>query len=820
MANCFRLLSANALLVLSFLFFLPFSASAGPLDNWHWRNPLPPAAILRGVAYGDGTWVAVGGHGTVYTSRDGQSWSLGSSGGLDEILAVAWGAGRFVALGVHGTILASSDGVIWTVTRPGQGEVLSNVVFANGQFMIVGNNGTVLVSRDGMNWKTGKVGKTKFLHGVAYGAGRFVAVGYYYSEGSSVYQSTLFTSPDGLHWEAASIDAHDPLTDVAYGNGVFVAVGYYGLLFTSGDGRTWTRIGDEPTGDTFTGVAYGNGRFVAGRAGLIISSVDGIRWEVAQGASGLVQKIAYGGGRWVAVGGDLTQGPCTIYWSDNGLLWEGGALPSIRDDLVAVDYAMGSFSAVGGWNVLLRSPDGVNWTRKNSGTNLSRIAHGNGVYVGLGNNTLLRSLDGEHWVAVESVGSADFADVAYGNGIFLVTGSPLRGLKDVILISSDGLQWTDKSFGTEYYTRRVSYANGLFMIKGSHQVMTTRDGDHWTIREDEAGPGQMVYGNGVFVGVGNGQFWTSNDGEKWSSQGSSDPFCLDVAYGGGHFISAGQVCNSETGVVLTSEDGQAWTLRWAAEDVHIKDVGFGGDAFIIVGRYGLILQSDRIVGPHIAVEPSSVDFGVTGLGSGPEREFTVANDGTEPLDIGTLEETLPPFSVSRNGCSGRTLDVGASCTISFRFSPTKAGFFAAQASLPSSDVDSPVKALSFSGTAAAPDLAGEWTVLKKICDKGGERCKISASFSVRNGGDAASPSIPVRFFLAGPGPFDPKLGVSLKEMATGALAPGKAKVKKVSLALPPGETGEGKALVAVIDPENVVAESDESNNTVASWPLP
>jgi hypothetical protein len=48
-----------------------------------------------------------------------------------------------------------------------------------------------------------------------------------------------------------------------------------------------------------------------------------------------------------------------------------------------------------GWNgTILTSPDGVNWTRRTSGTsnNLSRVAYGNGTFVAVGwHGTILTS---------------------------------------------------------------------------------------------------------------------------------------------------------------------------------------------------------------------------------------------------------------------------------------------------------------------------------------------------------------------------------------------------------------------------------------------
>jgi len=84
--NCF----ARCLVLTLLLADVPLHAQ-GPAA-WHWRNPLPQGDELRGVAQGNGTFVAVGERGIVFTSPDGVVWArlLGNkeaAGLLQEILA-------------------------------------------------------------------------------------------------------------------------------------------------------------------------------------------------------------------------------------------------------------------------------------------------------------------------------------------------------------------------------------------------------------------------------------------------------------------------------------------------------------------------------------------------------------------------------------------------------------------------------------------------------------------------------------------------------------------------------------------------------------
>jgi hypothetical protein len=58
------------------------------------------------VAYGNGLFVAVGGNGTILTSRDGVNWTEQTSRS-NTLNSVTYGKGLFVAVGDGGTILTS-----------------------------------------------------------------------------------------------------------------------------------------------------------------------------------------------------------------------------------------------------------------------------------------------------------------------------------------------------------------------------------------------------------------------------------------------------------------------------------------------------------------------------------------------------------------------------------------------------------------------------------------------------------------------------------------------------------------------------------------
>src|SRR5436190_7076134 len=83
---------------------------ADPLDNWHWRSPLPQGNPLNSITFGDGLYVAVGDAGAILISPDGENWAVGASNTTNRLGGVAYGNGVYLAVGNSGTILQSRDG--------------------------------------------------------------------------------------------------------------------------------------------------------------------------------------------------------------------------------------------------------------------------------------------------------------------------------------------------------------------------------------------------------------------------------------------------------------------------------------------------------------------------------------------------------------------------------------------------------------------------------------------------------------------------------------------------------------------------------------
>ncbi|MES0336248.1 MAG: hypothetical protein SFH39_07825 [Candidatus Magnetobacterium sp. LHC-1] len=186
------------------------------------------------------------------------TWTTRVSGITATLRSIAYGNGTFVAVGDNNTILTSMDnGVTWTLRNSGTTSSLSCIAYSNGTFVAVGNSGTILTSTDnGVTWALRNSGTTSDLWGIAYGNGTFVFVGYTHDNAACVVVTTIIaTSTDnGVTWTSRTLGTTSALWGIVYGNGVFTTVGpssavksggwcFFGggaAIFTSMDnGDTW-----------------------------------------------------------------------------------------------------------------------------------------------------------------------------------------------------------------------------------------------------------------------------------------------------------------------------------------------------------------------------------------------------------------------------------------------------------------------------------------------------------------------------------------------------------------------------------------------------
>jgi lysophospholipase L1-like esterase len=191
-----------------------------------------------GIGYGNNQFVTVGGGygGAISKSANGNTWTASNIGNIAYpqnmwLIAVAYGNGSFVAVGSSGQILTSADGIAWTAASYTAAAWLTSVIYANNQFVAVGQNpynqnAIIATSTNGTDWVQRSSGTTNGLWSVAYGNNQYIAVGA---------NGTILASTDGISWTKKSSGTTKYLSSITYGNSQFV-VGGYGIILTINGG--------------------------------------------------------------------------------------------------------------------------------------------------------------------------------------------------------------------------------------------------------------------------------------------------------------------------------------------------------------------------------------------------------------------------------------------------------------------------------------------------------------------------------------------------------------------------------------------------------
>jgi hypothetical protein len=124
---------------------------------WNASAPINSTARFRGLAFGNGYFVAAGEQGTIFTSPDGKSWTQRFSGdsystlSTSTLLGAAYSPNlqRFVVVGTGGTILVSNPTPTVFANVSTRGYVSATQTFIGG-FVIEGTAArTILVRADG-----------------------------------------------------------------------------------------------------------------------------------------------------------------------------------------------------------------------------------------------------------------------------------------------------------------------------------------------------------------------------------------------------------------------------------------------------------------------------------------------------------------------------------------------------------------------------------------------------------------------------------------------------------------------------------------------
>ena len=205
-----------------------------------------------------------------------------------------------------------------------------------------------------------------------------------------------------------------------------------------------------------------------------------------------------------------------------------------------------------------------------------------GRYVAVGERgAILISEDGMVWTERPLGTTRALRSVVFAGGKFVAVGE--RG---TIFASSDGVSWASRSSGVTQFIAGVTHGGGKFVaVGGSGVILTSADTISWTMQT--SGTTRFLekihYAAGRFVAVGNGGvIRTSLDGISWGGANSTRTEILSAV----HYFSGTWYVGGQAGVLLASADGLSWNLINRGDGSWIRGITDDGERLLSVGDYG------------------------------------------------------------------------------------------------------------------------------------------------------------------------------------------------------------------------------------------
>ncbi len=240
--------------------------------------------------------------------------------------------------------------------------------------------------------------------------------------------------------------------------------------------------------------------------------------------------------------------------------------------------------------------------------------------------------------------------------------APFSEVKKAVLSASPadlGLQWEEFDSGMPAsILNLIAQGNGLYVAAGyvtpggeksGGSIAVSADGTHWLGRPPRNWGGDftgMAFGAGRFVIVGHkGLILSSEDGQDWTVEKSRvKADLLSVCFAGGLFVAVGK-----DGAIVTSTDGREWSIQDSRTPFSISQVMNRDGKFLAVAQWMsqpfFVTSSDGVQWSHEKLPPlkagrcwisnMSCAGGSVILLFGDDEELALKRDG-EPWSVGKL----------------------------------------------------------------------------------------------------------------------------------------------------------------------------------------
>ena len=479
-----------------------------------------------------------------------------------------------------GWILNSSSrgdvsGITFSITSVGQIQYTSTNVagwtssvfrFSVNQNSLTGNYSSLSAPTSGNTYIYDSINLTNTADAAAGSS-----IGSIYVSGGASVSKSLFV---GTQISSANVISTNSTTGVLNANGITAGnINFTGSLYQNGTvyAPSTSLKGFQVSATTgnslisFIACGYGGNNMAYSFDGI---NYTGVSSNSAFGYNISCNKVAYNGSnRWVAVGGSSAMN--SIGYSSDGITWTGVTGTSVFSTAgYSVAYGGGKWVAVGqGTNTIAYSTDGISWT--GIGTSIFSsgglgVAYSSALsrWVAVGNgssNSIAYSTDGISWTGIgKSIYSTEAIGVAYSSALsrWVAVGN---GAANSIAYSTDGITWT--GIGKSIFASAgngVAYSSVLSRWvaagSGTNHIAYSSDGISWTglgtLSAITGSPQGISYnsllGMWVIAATGTNAILYSTDGINWSG-------VTNTMFGGGNISGIGSNGITSAGLILSSQ---------------------------------------------------------------------------------------------------------------------------------------------------------------------------------------------------------------------------------------------------------------------------
>lgn len=358
----------------------------------------------------------------------------------------------------------------------------------------------------------------------------------------------IFISSDAIVWEKVNPGFSNIYNKILWNGELFIVVGFEEVL-TSPDGKNWTLVASF-TNQALKDIVWTGEEFLA-LAGynFLYRSEDGQHWEL------LNEQLSAG-----------------------QLIWTGDRLVALDDYPSKKVYL--SFDKGATWS--------ESYTMAQSNGGAKQLVFANGLLYGFGTTHLYKSADGMIWEETP-VPLNHFTDFTFFNGEFYAIKYNGGAYTGGMVKSEDGIEWTILDTGDHGQLESLSVSETSMLATGE-DILWSKDGSEWENRNPhllDLNSAKWSIDRMVCTGTYSGVL-VSKDLKSFELFGYEQ---FKAGFSAAIWTGSQYVAVGDDGLILTTENGSAFTSRNSGTNEDLNDLAFTDEGMVVVGSAGTLLFS-------------------------------------------------------------------------------------------------------------------------------------------------------------------------------------------------------------------------------------